>query len=192
MALFGTSGGLIGTALSAVGGLFGGSLGGVAQIAGGAISSLVATQTAIPAVSGGPVVQQPLSQTVALPMAAAGSVARMVAPILAKIAAFLGKRSVTLSRALSMVRAMSKYLTPAATGAALGITLNELASLIVASRQRRRRRMNPTNVRALRRSMRRLESFHKLCVRADSLRSRGRSRKSRSCAQGSPLIVRGG
>lgn len=34
-----------------------------------------------------------------------------------------------------------------------------------------RRRMNPANVHALRRSMRRLESFHKLCVSADRLRA---------------------
>jgi hypothetical protein len=34
-----------------------------------------------------------------------------------------------------------------------------------------RRRMNPANVHALRRSMRRLESFHKLCVSADRLRT---------------------
>lgn len=41
------------------------------------------------------------------------------------------------------------------------------------------RRMNPGNVKALRRSMRRLESFHKLCTRADQLRRpRGRSCKS--------------
>lgn len=40
-----------------------------------------------------------------------------------------------------------------------------------------RRRMNPGNVKALRRSMRRLESFHKLCQTADKLRRP----KSRSC-----------
>lgn len=39
-----------------------------------------------------------------------------------------------------------------------------------------RRRMNVGNVKALKRSMRRMEGFHKLCVRADSLRSRGKRR----------------
>lgn len=39
-----------------------------------------------------------------------------------------------------------------------------------------RRRMNVGNVKALKRSMRRLEGFHKLCVRADTLRSRGKRR----------------
>lgn len=38
------------------------------------------------------------------------------------------------------------------------------------------RRMNPGNAKALRRACRRVESFHKLCVRADKLRNRGRSR----------------
>lgn len=38
------------------------------------------------------------------------------------------------------------------------------------------RRMNVGNVKALRRSMRRVEGFHKLCSRADMLRSRGRRR----------------
>lgn len=42
-----------------------------------------------------------------------------------------------------------------------------------------RRRMNPANVKALRRSLRRLESFHHLCVRVDKLR-RPRSRKAGS------------
>lgn len=36
------------------------------------------------------------------------------------------------------------------------------------------RRMNPANTKALRRSMRRVESFHKLCQRTDMLRTRGR------------------
>lgn len=41
------------------------------------------------------------------------------------------------------------------------------------------RRMNPANVKALRRSIRRLDSFHRLCVSADKLRRpRGKSCKS--------------
>lgn len=42
------------------------------------------------------------------------------------------------------------------------------------------RRMNPANVKALRRSVRRLESFHKLCVRVDTLR-RPRARRTAKC-----------
>lgn len=41
-----------------------------------------------------------------------------------------------------------------------------------------RRRMNVGNVKALRRGMRRIESFHKLCSKADYLRSRGKRRKA--------------
>lgn len=47
------------------------------------------------------------------------------------------------------------------------------------------RRMNPANVKALRRSMRRLDSFHRLCVSADRLRRpRSRGRKSSSVSGG--------
>lgn len=41
------------------------------------------------------------------------------------------------------------------------------------------RRMNPANVKALRRSMRRLESFHHLCQRVDRLRGSRRRSKGR-------------
>jgi hypothetical protein len=44
-----------------------------------------------------------------------------------------------------------------------------------------RRRMNPGNVKALRRSLRRLESFHHLCGRVDKLRSRRRSSTKSKC-----------
>jgi len=53
------------------------------------------------------------------------------------------------------------------------------------------RRMNPGNAKALRRSLRRLESFHKLCVRADKFRGGGR-RKASSRSGGSPTFVRQG
>ena len=54
-----------------------------------------------------------------------------------------------------------------------------------------RRRMNPGNVSALRRSMRRLESFHKLCVTSDKLR-RPRGRSGKGCKTGSGTFVRQG
>lgn len=41
------------------------------------------------------------------------------------------------------------------------------------------RRMNPANVKALRRSASRIRSFHKLCGTVDLLKSRGRSRGKR-------------
>lgn len=56
------------------------------------------------------------------------------------------------------------------------LTAAAISDLMVAGPGRRR--MNPGNVTALRRSMRRLESFHKLCGTADKLRRpRGRSSK---------------
>jgi len=55
------------------------------------------------------------------------------------------------------------------------------------------RRMNPANVKALRRSMRRLKSFHNLCVDTDQLRSRGRRRApSGSCKSGGISVVKAG
>lgn len=53
------------------------------------------------------------------------------------------------------------------------------------------RRMNPGNVKALRRSMRRLESFHRLCVTADRLR-RPRARACKTGSRGSTQFVRQG
>lgn len=53
------------------------------------------------------------------------------------------------------------------------------------------RRMNPANVKALRRSMRRLDSFHRLCVSADRLR-RPRSRGSKKGGSIATQFVRQG
>lgn len=53
------------------------------------------------------------------------------------------------------------------------------------------RRMNPGNVKALRRSMRRLESFHRLCVTADRLR-RPRSRSCKTPRGAGTQFVRQG
>lgn len=54
-----------------------------------------------------------------------------------------------------------------------------------------RRRMNPGNVKALRRSMRRVEGFHRLCVQADRLR-RPRTRRGTPAGRGSQQFVRQG
>lgn len=52
-----------------------------------------------------------------------------------------------------------------------------------------RKRMNPGNVKALRRSMRRVEAFHKICVRADTLR---KPRRSKPCKTSGSQFVRQG
>jgi len=74
----------------------------------------------------------------------------------------------TLSTLKNMVRTMG----PVAAAAALGIGLDQL----MLATSVKGRRMNPANVKALRRGMRRIKSFHRLCAHADLLRSRGRSR----------------
>lgn len=54
-----------------------------------------------------------------------------------------------------------------------------------------RRRMNPGNATALRRSLRRIESFHRLCVRADTMKSS--RRRTKPCRTGgSTQFVRQG
>lgn len=54
-----------------------------------------------------------------------------------------------------------------------------------------RRRMNPANVKALRRSVRRLEGFHKLCTHVDRLRRPARSRKGARVGSGSTFVRQG-
>lgn len=100
---------------------------------------------------------------------------RLIAPTLVKIAEATGSTTMTLRRAVKIVRRMGRAIGPTSVAIALGITLEELGTLILADSLRVRRRMNPANVSALRRSMRRIQSFHRLCQKADLL-SRGRSR----------------
>jgi len=110
---------------------------------------------------------------------------RATAPILIKIAETLGRRSMTLRQAVKIIRRTGTFLGPAAAAAAVGITLSEMAELIMADASRPRRRMNPANISALRRSMRRIQSFHRLCQKADTLRGRSR-RSSRRVTPGHP------
>ena len=103
-----------------------------------------------------------------VPQVGGAVVSQGVKLILFQIAQTLGLRGIpTLSRAMTMIRSMSKYLAPAATAAALGIAMSDLATLIASSNRRKRRHTNPANVKALRRSMRRLGSFQKLASRVN-------------------------
>ena len=54
-----------------------------------------------------------------------------------------------------------------------------------------RRRMNPANVTALRRSVRRLESFHRLCRHVDVLRHHGRRSTKKSSGGGATFVRQG-
>ena len=114
---------------------------------------------------------------------------RIIAPILIKIAEATGSTTMTLRRAVRIVRRMGRAIGPASVAVALGLTIEELGTLILADSQRPRRRMNPANVSALRRSMRRIQSFHRLCQKADLLsRPRSRSRKSGMGMPGTKIV----
>ena len=117
----------------------------------------------------------------------AAPLALLVAPILVRIAAFLGRKALTLRESIKIIRRMGRVLGPAAIAAAIGISVADLAHLIMAASQVPTRRMNPGNVSALRRAHRRLESFHRVCQKNDELRSRGRRRPSRAVT-GRPTV----
>ncbi len=123
-------------------------------------------------------------------LGAVGSgITRMVAPTLIKIAQATGRRSMTLRQAVKIIRRTGTFLGPAAAAAALGITVAEMAELIFVDASRPRRRMNPANISALRRSMRRIQSFHRLCMKADTLRGRGGRRRRTSLSPHTTSIV---
>jgi len=138
------------------------------------------------------------SSPVALPvMAAAGPIMRggaMVArgvfnkfPNLALAIQQLRARGIAVKRA--QLWSMLKRFGPEVLITGGILTAAGVSELMMAGPGHRR--MNPANVKALRRSMRRLESFHRLCQTADRLRSRGRS-KSRSRSSGTTQFVRQG
>lgn len=103
----------------------------------------------------------------AVPMVTGAS--RALQLILFTVGRQLGMRGVpSLQKVMRMIRQMSRYMTPAAVAAALGIGVDQLATIITANSRRKRRRMNPANVRALRRSVRRLGSFQNLSNRVMS------------------------
>jgi hypothetical protein len=109
---------------------------------------------------------------------------------LIKIAETLGRRTMTLREAVRIIKKTGRFMGPVATAAAIGLTLDEMAELIFIDSSRKRRRMNPANVTALRRSMRRISSFHRLCQKADSLRgTSSRRRRPAPASRASGQIV---
>ena len=196
MALFGSFGNLISGGLSILGGS-GGTLGQFGQLGSTLLNVAQAGRGAPIAV--GPGIQMgaarmptpPGLRTFSGVTTAIGSgITRVVAPILIIIAETLGRRSMSLRQAVRIIRKMGKFLTPAAAAVALGITVDQMADLIMADANRTRRRMNPANVTALRRSMRRIQSFHRLCQKADVLKgSSGRRRRAPSSPRVGGQIV---
>jgi len=115
-----------------------------------------------------------------------------VQAILQKIAInkFLA-RVPSLDSIVSVAKKALPFIGQAAVAAGLAITVEELATLLLAHATKKRRRMNPGNVKALRRSMRRVESFHKLCGKADMLRSRRRSSGRKGCKDAGTFVRQG-
>lgn len=188
--------GILGAVGSAIGGANFGDYSALGQIASSGFNIASAlTQTAPtyatpvyqPQVYGPIAPVQPMQATPTMATApafsaAAGRIAAMTAPILAKIAVKIGLRArPSLTRAMDLIRKGAKLLSsPEAVAAALGITVAEMATLITASNSRKRRSMNPANAKALRRAARRIKSFHRLCTHTDLLKSRAR-RGSSGC-----------
>lgn len=138
------------------------------------------------------------SSPIAIPTAAAMPMIRggaMVArgffnkfPALATAMQQLRARGITVKR--SQLWSMLKRFGPEALVGGGLLTAGAVSELMVAGPGHRR--MNPANVKALRRSMRRLESFHRLCVSADRLRSRGRGKTRSRGSVGAQNFVRQG
>lgn len=118
---------------------------------------------------------------------AAAGIARVVQMIGFKMAQKLGLKGIpSLKRMMSMVRQLAKTgLAPAAVAAALGIGVDELATLITAQARKKRRRMNVANTHALRRSLRRLKGFehlsHKVSAQLGRAARSGRSYRRGRC-----------
>lgn len=193
------------------GGLTGalGAIGGVANALSGTLGSVRGVGSALgvnllPAV--GPTVPTFISSPQPVAMSAAGPAIRSATksmPLLSggmralskgvtataatamiKMAETLGRRSMTLREAVRIIKRTGRLMGPAATAVAIGITIDEMAELIMLDSARKRRRMNPANISALRRSMRRISSFHRLAQKADALRGSSRRRRTSSCKPG--------
>jgi len=182
----------------------GGLLGGIGQALGGLQGANVANVRTFGNIlsSVGGAIPQAQAQPTFNPMmrtqmAAAGPVMRVGAavtrgffakfPNLAtQIQAFrnAGMSQVTRARLYSMLKRFGPELL--ISGGIL--TAAAVSELMMAGPGHRR--MNAGNAKALRRSMRRIESFHRLCVRADSLRAP--RRRSKPCKSGSTQFVRQG
>lgn len=87
--------------------------------------------------------------------------------------------------------AMMRKVGPAAMIGLGFLTLDALFDLLLFEQTFKRRRMNVGNTGALRRALRRIEGFHRLCQRADVLR-RGTPRRTKRAHPGGVQVVRAG
>ena len=160
---------------------FGGQIGAGAQLGSAVLSGFLPAQ--------GPTIQQqsPVMMTSVAPTIQAGAMAGAapavlsamragIQSILAKLSANIGK-SVSFRAAMILIRKLGTFAqSPAAIGAMVGLTAQEVATLLIADSLKKRRRMNPGNIKALRRAHRRIEGFHRICGTNDKLRSPRRRR----------------
>jgi hypothetical protein len=154
---------------------FGGPVGTVAAVGSGFLSGFLPAQGPVAAQFPQQQFPQATMTMSAAPIirGAATAVTAFVAPVLAKMSLALGK-NITLRAAMIIIRRLGKTLSsPAAVAAAVGLTLSELSQLLTANaiKGSSGRRMNPGNVKALRRAHRRIKSFHRLCGDNDRLRA---------------------
>lgn len=187
--------GILGAAGNILGGINTSGYGNISQVLSGGLQLASGALAPQPTVQQyGPAYQQPVyrisqapvypsdSQAMAMtgnmlgPTSVATAAMMAAKQILPKIAAALGRRGITLSKAVELARRLGKFFTsPEAIALYMGITVSELAQLITAQSARKRRRMNPANSHALRRAARRIKSFHRLCQHTDLIKTRHRS-----------------
>lgn len=167
-----------------VGQILGGSsnpyLSGVGQIAGAFGTSLAKTQ-AIPVASrapSAPSVSLPAVMARGVPMT--GEIGRAAMKLLARLGIptpmSIPALASALKRVLGGITALARR-TPAGSIVSmligLGLTAAETSLLVGWYAQKKKvRRMNPANSKALRRAVRRIRSFHRLCGEADIIRRR--------------------
>jgi hypothetical protein len=179
----------------------GGILGGISNIFGGNQNSVFSTISNVAGLAQQfvPAPSVPVAQPVAMRLPGSASV-----PAAAGAARIIGRgffnKYPNLATAIQGYRNMGKNVTRSKLYSLMKrfgpdllisggiLSAAAISELMVAGPGRRR--MNPGNVKALRRSMRRLESFHHLCQRADKLR-RPRARKT-AVSRGGQQFVRQG
>lgn len=93
--------------------------------------------------------------------------------------------SSALKRSLGSIASLARR-TPSGTmvGLLVGLGLSAFEGSLLTvwhSQRKRGRRMNPANAKALRRSVRRIKSFHKLCQSTDIIKSRSRTSSRSRC-----------
>lgn len=193
MALFGTSGGLIGAALSLFGGGSSGAAAGFARAAGTTITALAAPQpAAIQALMPSQPLRIPPQGPTSLAMgpqlglpgispSTMGGRMAMKFPALGNWIAMMRAQGIpmTLRKAFGLLKRFGVELL-----VGLGIMSAVVGTeLMIASTVIKPRRMNVGNTKALRRSIRRVEGFHRLCQRADIIAGRSSRRRK---SKGSP------